>query len=138
MPPDNAYQPPAPGPVAALLNDSAFQRALLAEQLQAMGLVLASAEQMDGLWHILETKAPAVVFLELLMFEGNGFMHGRRILDNFNVPCILLSSTGRETDARWADKLGISQTLQRPFTTLDLQNCLSRLGLARQAVSGAG
>ena len=116
-----------------LIDDSAVQGLLLQRQLAGFNIetcivrTLAEAHQA-----ITQTgEGMEAVFVELLLQEENGFEVAGELINRYRIPCVLLSSSGNETDHQWAEKLGIASVLLRPVSPAAMKRTLASLSSAR-------
>lgn len=113
------------GPCVLVLESSPLQAALLRRALRAAGcepVLAATFEEADAL---ARDKRPALALVELLREGGNGFEDGVRLMESHGLRAVLMSASGRPTDAPWAERLGFAAVLVRPFRAADLRRVLA-------------
>lgn len=114
-------------PLALILDDSPLLSLLLQGQLEAQGLrvhVVTSEAEL-----LLHAGSAAVAFIELQLWQCNGFSVARRLAGMQACASVLVSGTGRRTDLQWGLRAGASAVLMRPVSTQQLQHTLQALGV---------
>jgi DNA-binding response OmpR family regulator len=93
--------------------------------LGAAGLRVQQLAAAD--WQGALTQAPALVCVELLGVNTNGFKVVRQLRQTLSCPIVLFTSTGRLTDFDWGKAAGATAVLQRPCPTQLLHACLANV-----------
>lgn len=81
--------------------------------------VLSAANGVDGL-RILQEEHPHLVLLDLMMPRMNGWETCKRIRQYSDVPIIMLTALGRETDKVRGLELGADDFVTKPFSLAEL------------------
>ena len=104
--------------------------------LPSTSAIHASEERRQGafrvysrLVHAAGTAADAVVFVELMLSQNNGFQLIRALANLPHVSLFLLTGTKRSTDLQWGLCAGAKAVLKRPLTLAVLRNALQSLQL---------
>lgn len=119
-----AHAPEAP--LALILDDSPFLALHLRTLLAARGLqasITANAAEVRSL-----ASGASVIFVELELFDANGFAVTRELAEDCACPLVLLTGTGRSTDRQWGLRAGARAVLPRPVTAVALERLLLTLG----------
>ncbi len=99
---------------ALIVDDSPFLALHLSSLLTAQGLhprIPANADELGTL-----AATADVIFVELELFQANGFEVTRELAEQYSCPLVLLTGTGRSTDLQWGLRAGASAVLPRPVT----------------------
>lgn len=75
-------------------------------------------------------EQPSLVFLDIIMPERNGYevlRALRRNAETKNIPVVLVSSKGEETDVRWGLRQGAAAYVTKPYTHDDIIGALQHL-----------
>jgi len=112
-----------------VLDASPLQRLLLMRALRAEGLTSLPAGSLQEACEAVRRAGPVAAFVELLLDADNGFACGRRLIEDFDLPCVLLSASGQASDRDWALRCGFRALLERPLDTARLRAVLQDLGL---------
>lgn len=103
-----------------VIDDDTRLSAMLAEYLTANGyLVDASATAGDGIESIARA-APEAVILDIMLPDFDGFEACRRIRAISDVPILMLTAKGEETDRIVGLELGADDYLPKPFNPREL------------------
>ncbi len=114
-------------PQALILDDSPVLSLLLQRQLEAEGFAVRAVGSEAAL--LQHATGAAVAFIELQLWQGNGFRMARRLAGMQACPVVLISGTGRRTDLHWGIRAGAAVVLTRPVPVQQLQQALQALGL---------
>lgn len=106
------------------VDDSPLQVAVLRSMLLAMHIELRTANNVAQCIPHIEAGVPLLVLVELMLDQDNGFQVCRKLLGKYPVACVLMTATGRDTDAAWAEKLGIKAVVSRPISRRSLESIL--------------
>lgn len=113
-----------------VVDDSLTERELIRKSLTAEGFDITTAENgEEGLVKVKETEFDLVV-LDVVMPGKNGFQVCREIKrDDFtsDIPVILCTSKGQDSDKFWGKKQGADDYLVKPFNVDDLVSAVKRL-----------
>lgn len=114
-------------PMVLIVDDSLALTLQLQQVLQQLG-VTAQAFDPDSQTAAIDSGV-AAIFVEVLQSRSNGFQILRKLTTAFNCPLILLSGTGRTSDAGWSRQAGAASVLCRPLTRSSLAQCLQQVGI---------
>ena len=119
---------PAPNSVVLIVDDADATRTGLAQLLQLLGYQTEEAANgEEGLRRLRENRRIAVVVLDLLMPEGNGFWFREQQLSDpaiADVPIIVF--TGADTSDVLTQALKVTEVLQKPVSADVLCAAVSR------------
>lgn len=103
-------------PTILLVEDDPNLRRILAELIQSSGYQVVSVE--DGLQALqaFEAHRPALIVLDLLLPELNGWEVCRQIRPRSNVPILIVTGLGDETQQVTALDLGADDFLVKPVS----------------------
>ena len=105
-------------PVAFVLDDSAALALQLRRVLEALGYEVYTLDPARLVLPL--TPAPALICIELLGLESNGFKLLRQLAAVHECPQLLMTATGRVTDLHWGLRAGATAVLRRPCTLAQL------------------
>lgn len=114
-------------PQALILDDSPVLSLVLQAQLEAEGLTVRAVGTEAEL--LQQATGAAVAFVELQLWQCNGFRVARRVAGMQACPVVLISGTGRRTDLHWGIRAGAAVVLTRPVTLRQLRQALQTLGV---------
>jgi two-component system, OmpR family, response regulator len=108
-----------------LVQDSATLSLQLQRWLHSLGyeVILADCNELEDACN----PAPALVCVEVWGVEGNGFKVVRQLAEHYQGPRLLLTGSGRSSDQAWAQRVGASAVLARPFSCEQLASCIGGL-----------
>lgn len=104
----------------ALIDDSTATLDMLTSILQGAGHSVQALSSGVGAEGLLAQDAPNLVLLDVVMPERNGYevLRGlKRQPSTKNIPVIMVSSKGEDTDVRWGMRQGAADYVTKPFTT---------------------
>ena len=78
--------------------------------------VLEAADGEEALDLFYETKDIALIILDIMMPKLNGWEVCKEIRENFNVPIIMLTAKGDESDELLGFELGVDEYISKPFS----------------------
>ncbi|MCK5919047.1 MAG: response regulator [Cocleimonas sp.] len=110
---------------ALIADDSATDRKHLSLLLEELGLNVTAVNSGNEAITTAESILPDVILLDVIMENGDGYHACRAIKRNEatrNIPVIIVSSKSNPVDKMWAEKLGASAYITKPFTNNDLLN----------------
>ena len=103
-----------------IIDDDTRLTAMLEDYLKKQGFATrASATGKDGLAEIARTP-PAVVILDLMLPDLDGFEVCRKVRATSDLPIIMLTAKGEETDRIVGLELGADDYLPKPFSPREL------------------
>jgi len=122
-------------PHVLMIDDDQNLSAMVVEYLNALGIrVVAAATAMEGLRHI-ETDRFDAVILDVMLPDLDGFEVCRRIRGVSDIPVLMLTARGDETDRIVGLEIGADDYLPKPFNPREL---LARLrAILRRRAGGS-
>ncbi|HWU65082.1 MAG TPA: response regulator transcription factor [Ensifer sp.] len=103
-----------------IIDDDTRLTAMLEDYLRKQGFATrASATGKDGLAEIARTP-PAVVILDLMLPDLDGFEVCRKVRATSDLPILMLTAKGEETDRIVGLELGADDYLPKPFSPREL------------------
>lgn len=106
-----------------IADDSATDRTHLSLLLKELGFNVTSVNSGNEAITAAELIQPDMIFLDVIMEDGDGY-HACRALKRNNattdIPVIIASSKSNPVDKMWAERLGASDYITKPFTEDDL------------------
>ncbi len=106
-----------------IADDSATDRTHLSLLLQGFGFNVTAVNSGNEAVTTAESIQPDVIFLDVIMEDGDGYHACRTLKRNdatVHIPVIMASSKSNPVDKMWAEKLGASAYVTKPFTEDDL------------------
>jgi len=103
-----------------VVDDDAEIRALLREYLQKQGYRVTALADGKALRAAIETSRPDVVVLDLMMPGEDGLSLCRGLRARSDVPIIMLTARGEETDRIVGLEMGADDYLAKPFNPREL------------------
>lgn len=118
-----------------IIDDDRSLNELLKTYLGQFGLQLLTAVHPDEGLTLLRTQTPALVILDVMLPERDGFSVCREIRKESRVPLIMLTARGELADRVSGLELGADDYLSKPFEPRELvariQSLLRRAGIER-------
>ena len=113
-----------------LADDSATDRKHLSLLLEGLGFDVIAVNSGNEAVAIAQSLKPDVIFLDVIMDDGDGY-HACRSLKRSDItahiPVIIASSKSNPVDKMWAEKLGASAYITKPFNNYDVVQVLQSL-----------
>src|SRR5688572_32993558 len=103
-----------------IVDDDAEIRNLLREYFEKNGYRISLAADGRGLWAAFSVGQPDLVVLDLMLPGDDGFTLCRELRARSNVPVIMLTARGDETDRIVGLELGADDYLAKPFNAREL------------------
>ena len=102
-------------PVVALVEDDAVLRMMFGEFVESEGFEVLPADSLSGLNGLLQRRTPDLLFLDLMLPEGNSLdaLHALKRQGEFGI--IIITSRGSQTDKVVGLELGADDYLVKPF-----------------------
>ncbi len=113
-----------------IADDSATDRKHLSLLLQEFGLNVTAVNSGNEAVTVAESTQPDVIFLDVIMEDGDGYHACRALKRNdatVHIPVIIASSKSNPVDKMWAKKLGASAYVTKPFTEEDLKKAFQTI-----------
>ncbi|HEY7765791.1 MAG TPA: response regulator [Aestuariivirgaceae bacterium] len=132
-----------PPPHILIVDDQHDIRDLLARYLAKHGFRASVAESADAARRVLRTAQIDLIVLDIMMPGEDGLSLTRSVRENYDLPIILLTAMGEETDRIVGLEMGADDYLPKPFNPRELlarmKAVLRRVQtLPRSRVSGRG
>lgn len=103
-----------------IADDSTTERLHLTQTLEQAGYRVIAAQSGNEAKILAEQHKPDLVLLDILMNDGDGYQACRAIKRNpltQNIPVLMVSSKNNDVDKQWAQKLGASGYITKPYTS---------------------
>lgn len=113
-----------------VVDDSATDRQHLTDLLSKSGFVVATAENADDAMNKAKQLKPDLVLMDVVMPGQNGFQATRAMTrdeETKNIPVIICTSKGLETDRVWGIRQGAKDYIVKPVKQDDLLAKISAL-----------
>jgi twitching motility two-component system response regulator PilH len=114
-----------------VVDDSPTDRQYLSEILSKNGFKVSTAESAEDAMAKLKQSRPDLVLMDVIMPGQNGFQATRALTKDEstkNIPVILCSSKGQETDKVWGLRQGARDYVVKPINAADLLAKIAALG----------
>lgn len=136
--PDLRPSIPRPGTDAHVLvvDDDAQIRQLAAKLLREHGLRVSVARDGREMWHVLDTAAIDLVILDIMLPGGNGLDLCRELRARTQLPIIMVTALGSDTDRIVGLEIGADDYLSKPFNPRELLARINAVLRRTQAASG--
>lgn len=122
-------------PTILIIDDDRSLNELLKAYLGQFGMEILTAARPDEGLSLLRTKAPALIVLDIMLPDRDGFSLCREIRKESSVPIIMLTARGELADRVAGLELGADDYLPKPFEPRELvarvQSLLRRAGIAQ-------
>jgi twitching motility two-component system response regulator PilH len=120
-------------PISKILvvDDSPTDRQHLSDLLSKNGFKVSTAESAEDAMAKLKQSRPDLVLMDVVMPGQNGFQATRALSKDEgtkNIPVILCSSKGQETDKVWGLRQGAKDYVVKPVNPADLLAKIAALG----------
>jgi twitching motility two-component system response regulator PilH len=106
-----------------IADDSATDRKHLSLLLEGLGFNVTSVNSGNEAVTVAESIKPDVIFLDIIMEDGDGYHACRALKRNevtADIPVVIASSKSNPVDKMWAERLGASAYIIKPFSDDDL------------------
>lgn len=106
-----------------IVDDSATERALLSDLLRKNGFTPLTASNGEEAINTAKEQLPDLILMDIVMPEMNGFEATRAIsrqTETSEIPIVLVSSKGQETDKVWGMRQGATDYIVKPLTEKSL------------------
>ena len=110
-------------PLVLIVDDSPTEQHVFCKALERHGFDTVVASDGEEAIATAEQVQPEVIVRDVVMPGMNGFQATRRLSKNAstsNIPVVIVSAKGNETDRIWGLRQGASQYLVKPIETGDL------------------
>jgi len=103
-----------------VVDDDSEIRSLLREYLQKNGYRVTAVADGKGMWSALEEVQPDIVVLDLMLPGDDGLTLCRNLRARSDLPVIMLTARGEETDRIVGLEMGADDYLAKPFNPREL------------------
>jgi two-component system OmpR family response regulator len=103
-----------------VVDDDAQIRQLAAKLLREHGFRVSMARDGREMWHALEHASVDIVILDIMLPGGNGLDLCREIRSRSDLPVIMLTALGSDTDRIVGLEIGADDYLVKPFNPREL------------------
>jgi len=114
-----------------VVDDSPTDRQFLTDLLSKNGFSVATAESAEDAFTKVKQSRPDLVLMDVVMPGQNGFQATRTLTRDEatkNIPVILCTSKGQETDKVWGMRQGARDYITKPVNQADLLAKIAALG----------
>jgi len=112
-----------------VVDDSITEREMMKKSLEEEGYSVTGAKDGEEALEILKKERFDCILLDVIMPKKNGFQVCREIKkDEFtkDIPVILVTSKGQESDMFWGKKQGADDYIVKPFKMEELIKVVKR------------
>jgi twitching motility two-component system response regulator PilH len=112
-----------------VVDDSITEREMIKKSLEEEGYSVTAAKDGEEALEILKKEKFDCILLDVIMPKKNGFQVCREIKkDEFtkDIPVILVTSKGQESDMFWGKKQGADDYIVKPFKMEELISAVKR------------
>ncbi|MBI3068151.1 MAG: response regulator [Betaproteobacteria bacterium] len=117
----------APQDHVLVVDDDAEIRNLLREYLEKNGYRVTTAADGKGLWAAINSTRPDLVVLDLMLPGDDGLTLCRDLRARSNVPIVMLTARGEETDRIVGLEMGADDYVPKPFNPRELLARIKRV-----------
>lgn len=110
-----------------VIDDAAADSALMQSILASNNHSVSVANNPVGVEDTIAAERPDLIMLDIVMPERNGYEVLRALKRNDatkDIPVILVSSKGEETDIRWGKRQGAVDYITKPYTPETVVNAI--------------
>jgi twitching motility two-component system response regulator PilH len=114
-----------------VVDDSPTDRQFLSELLSKNGFSVSTAESAEDAFNKVKQAKPDLVLMDVVLPGQNGFQATRTLTRDEatkNIPVILCTSKGQETDKVWGMRQGARDYIVKPVNQADLLAKIAALG----------
>ena len=114
-----------------IVDDSATDRQYLSDLLAKNGYKVTTAQSAEEAFAKARAAAPDLVLMDVVMPGQNGFQATRTLAKDEatkQIPVIICTSKGQETDKAWGIKQGARDYIVKPVSAPELLAKISALG----------
>jgi twitching motility two-component system response regulator PilH len=114
-----------------VVDDSPTDRQFLSDLLTKSGFQVATAESAEDALHRIKQARPDLVLMDVVMPGQNGFQATRALSRDEttkNIPIIICTTKGQETDRVWGLRQGARDYVVKPIDRADLLAKIAALG----------
>lgn len=103
-----------------IVDDDRDIRSLLVDYLEKNGFTAAAVSDGRGLWHSIERHHPDLIVLDVMLPGVDGLTLCRDLRARSEIPVLLLTARGEETDRIIGLEMGADDYLVKPFSPREL------------------
>ncbi|WP_421903109.1 response regulator [Maridesulfovibrio sp.] len=103
-----------------IVDDDAKLRELLTQYLEGYGYEVSTLPSGEGIIEEVKNSSPAIVILDIMMPGKDGLEVLRDLRPHSNVPVIMLTAKGEDTDRIVGLELGADDYISKPFNPREL------------------
>ena len=110
-------------PLVLIVDDSPTEQHVFCKALERHGYDTVVASDGEEALATAEQARPEVIVMDVVMPGMNGFQATRRLSRNpatAEIPVVIVSAKGQETDRIWGLRQGAAQYLVKPVDVVDL------------------
>ena len=114
-----------------IVDDSKTELMYLSDMLKKAGFAVTTAENAEDAQRKLDQDRPQLILMDVVMPGQNGFQVTRSISrnpDTQDVPIIICTSKGQETDKIWGMRQGARDYITKPVDQAELMGKIKALG----------
>ncbi len=112
-----------------IADDSPSETALMTRVVQEMGHSTLAVTNGHECLEMAEKMKPDLILLDVVMPHLDGFSTCRKLKKNeatADIPVIMVTSKGGESDQFWGERQGASAYIVKPFDPVGLRDTISR------------
>ena len=113
-----------------LVDDEPDIRLTVSKRLMNKGYRVTEAENGKIALDIIEKQVPDLVILDVMMPELNGYQVCRKLRERpetKELPVLMLTAKDQTTDRFWAEEVGVTEYITKPFEDEELLAAVQRL-----------
>lgn len=113
-----------------VVDDSRTEQAYLSDLLQRRGMEVRTASNAEEALQSLASERPDLILMDVVMPGKNGFQLTRTITKDpvyADIPIILCTSKGQDTDKVWGMRQGARGYLVKPVNPKELETAIDAL-----------
>jgi len=113
-----------------IVDDSGTERAHLRKLLEAKSFEVSEASSGSEALRLAKESLPNAILMDIIMDDGDGYQACRslkRDAKTAHIPVIMVSSKANSVDRKWAEKLGASNYIVKPYTDEQILAALNEL-----------
>lgn len=118
-----------------IVDDDAKLRELLTQYLEGYGYTVATLPSGEGILDKIRDTTPEIIILDIMMPGKDGLEVLREIRPHSNIPVIMLTAKGEDTDRIVGLELGADDYISKPFNPREL---LARIKAVLRRSNDAG
>jgi twitching motility two-component system response regulator PilH len=114
-----------------IVDDSPTDRQFLSDMLAKNGYQVSTAESAEEALEKVKKQRPDLVLMDVVMPGQNGFQATRTLTreeSTKNIPVIICTTKGQETDRVWGMRQGARDYIVKPVSQADLLAKIAALG----------